>query len=241
MESCHLEFLRVTPLLEHDYECILIDLPGHTGSRAIPFSMENAINGISHIIKNETANGKAHIVGLSMGGYIALELARRSPDLILSIFCTGCEPPSGFRHWAIAQPRLLSSAIIGFGSLAVTESIFWWSFGVQPIPGLFREVRQNRCMKTLKAGFVALNECTLEKIGEIKDVRIAIVAGGKLDSVKDTRAAGQMLATANPACKAFVVRDAIHWWDLQYPELFAHGIRAWIEKTEMLTLYEPLL
>ena len=49
-----------------------------------------------------------------------------------------------------------------------------------------------------------------------------------------------MLNSKNPECKAFVVRDAVHLWDLQLPELFARGVRAWVDGSEMPTEFEVL-
>ena len=75
-ESCHLEFSRVAPFLQDTYEILLIDLPAHSGSRSIAFTFDNAIKGLVHLINNQIEEKQAHIVGLSLGGYIGLELAR---------------------------------------------------------------------------------------------------------------------------------------------------------------------
>lgn len=80
----------------------------------------------------------------------------------------------------------------------------------------------------------------MERVAEIRGVRIAVVAGGKRDQVAQTREMGKVLASMNSECKAFVVRDAVHLWDLQLPELFAQGVRAWIEGIEMPEEFELL-
>ena len=242
METCHLEWTRVTPFLK-EYDRILVDLPGHTGSKNVPHTLDAACKGLAHLIRTQViprGSGKAHIVGLSQGGYIALEFARRCPELVLDVFCTGCAPNTGLRGWLISKPRLFAGIIRVIGSLP-TESVFWWSLGLEPLPGFRPEIRKNSSFSLLTAGFVACNQVTLEKIAEIKDVRIAIVAGGKLDSVEDATEAGKVLKRNNEACAAFVVRDAIHLWDLQLPELFAKGVRAWVEKSEMPKEFEVLV
>jgi len=123
-----------------------------------------------------------------------------------------------------------------------TEKIFWASFGdVQPIPGLREEVQKNQNLSTMRDVFAELSLVTLDRYSEIRGVRIAIIAGGKGDNVQDTMEAGQLLRSGNSECSAFVVRDAIHWWSLQFPEVFAGGVRAWIEGCDMPGVYEPLL
>ncbi|KAF1986194.1 alpha/beta-hydrolase [Aulographum hederae CBS 113979] len=240
-ESCHLEFSRVAPFLSDDYQLLLVDLPGHSRSKAIPFSFDNAINALSHLIRTHVEGGKAHIVGLSLGGIIGLEFARRCPELVLSLWGTGCAPSSGWRLWLLSQSRLLSGIITVAGHLA-TEKIFWATFpGVEPIPGLRAEVKNNQNMTLLKPVFDELVLVTLENLAEIRGVRIAIIAGGKQDNIKNTVEAGKVLRSQNSECNAFVVRKAIHWWSLQLPELFAQGVRAWIERSEIPKEYEPLL
>ena len=239
-ESCRLEFSRVIPFLRDDYELYLVDLPGHSRSRAIPFSFNNAINAISHLIRNKVTGGKAHIVGLSLGGFIGMELARRHPELLLSLWATGCAPLSGPGLWLRKQSRLLSGLVSIAGCLA-TESLFWASLGVDPIPGFREEVQSNQNMATLKPVFDEITSVTLDDYSEIKGIKIALIAGGKGDNVEDTTQAGKLLREGNPECNAFVVKEAIHWWSLQLPEVFAGGVRAWIEGTEMPKEYAPLL
>jgi pimeloyl-ACP methyl ester carboxylesterase len=241
-ESCHLEFSRVAPFLKETYEILLIDLPGHSKSKSIPFTFDKAVKGLVHLINSQVRDSQAHIVGLSLGGYIGLELARKHPELVRSLWCTGCAPPSGLQRWLFSRSLLLSGLIAMAGTVA-NERMFWASLGkdVEPIPGLRVEVQKNQNMKTLRPVFDELTSFSVRNIQQITSIRIAIVAGGKRDSVEDTREAGRVLREGNPECRAFVVRDAIHWWSLQKPELFAHGVRAWVEGKEMPKEFEPLL
>jgi len=241
-ESCHLEFSRVAPFLQNTYQLLLIDLPGHSRSKSIPFSFENAIKGLVHLIMSQTEERQAHVVGLSLGGYIGLELTRKHPGLVRSLWCTGCAPSSGIMKWLFSRSLLLSSLITVVGTLS-NERLFWASLGkdVEPIAGLREEVQKNQNVRTLRPVFDELASFSVDRLTQITNVRIAIVAGGKQDSVENTKEAGRVLREGHPACRAFVVRDAIHWWSLQKPELFAQGVRAWIEGKEMPQEFEPLL
>jgi pimeloyl-ACP methyl ester carboxylesterase len=232
LELCRMEFSRTTPFLSKDYELILVDLPGHSMSRNIPFTLDNAIEALSHLISTKVAGRRAHIVGMSLGGVVGLELARRRPELVLSLFCTGCAPPSGFRRWIMSRPRLLGGVEIVLGKLA-SDAMFWYSLGVEPVLGLREEFRENQSMALLRVGYSACTSVTLEDLAEIRGVRVAIVAGGKRDSVEQTREIGRMLRSKDQECMAFVVIDAVHLWDLQFPKLFAQGVRAWADGSEM--------
>ena len=240
LETCHIEFSRTTPFLSKDHELILVDLPGHSGSKEIlPLTLENAAIALFHLISTKVAGGRAHIVGLSLGGFAALEFARRYPERVLSLFCTGCAPYSGLRRRVMSHPRLLAGLGIVLSTLA-TDNMFWLPIGVEPLPALRDEFRKNQSMALLTAGYTAVHAVRLQDLAEIDGVRIAIVAGGKRDGVEDTREAGRVLSARNPECKAFVVRDAVHLWDLQLPELFARGVRAWVEGSDMPKEFEVL-
>ncbi|KAL1889507.1 hypothetical protein Sste5346_008885 [Sporothrix stenoceras] len=240
-ESCHLEFTRVATHLTANYDLFLVDLPAHSRSKHIPFSFDNTINGLVRLITTYVGEKKAHIVGLSLGGFLALAFARRHPDLVRSVWCTGCAPFTGTRLWFMQHPRLLSG-IVTVASKLATEKTFWATLGgAEPIPGLREEVQGNQNMATLRPVYEELALITNDSLAAIDGtVRVAIVAGGKLDNVADTTAAGVVLQKQNPASGAFVVRNAIHWWSLQFPELFAQGVRAWIEERAMPEEYEPL-
>ena len=240
LSTCRLEFSKITPFLLDKYDLILIDLPGHSESRDIlPFTLSNAVDAISHLISTKITGGKAHIVGMSLGGVVGLEVARRHPDLVLSLFCTGCAPLRGFRKFFISRPRLMGS-IEALGGMLSTESMFWGPIGVEPFPELRKEMRRNYSKETLREGYAACIEMTVERIAEIRGVRVAIVAGGRRDDVEQTREAGKVLARTNEECKGFVVRKAVHLWDLQLPELFANGVMAWVEGSEMPQEFELL-
>jgi pimeloyl-ACP methyl ester carboxylesterase len=241
-ESCHMEFSRVAPFLQDTFEILLVDLPAHSRSKEISFSFDNSVNGLVCLIMSQIEDKQAHIVGLSLGGYIGLELARRHPKLVRSVWGTGCAPLRGFKRWLISRSFLLSGLIAAAGTIA-NDRIFWASLGkdVEPIAGLRVEIQRNQNMSTLRPVFEELTSFDFQNLSQINNLRVAIVAGGKQDSVEDTMEAGKMLRERNPECRAFVVRDAIHWWSLQKPELFARGVRAWIEGKEMPRDFEPLL
>jgi len=88
---------------------------------------------------------------MSLRGFVELELARRCPDLVLGLFCTGCAPFSGLGRLIMSQPRLLGGIGIVLSKHA-TNAMFWLSTGVEPLPGLRHELKKNQSMALLKVG-----------------------------------------------------------------------------------------
>jgi hypothetical protein len=64
--------------------------------------------------------------------------------------------------------------------------------------------------------------------------------GGRGDDVEGCRGVGRVLREGNPASRAVVVEEAFHGWDLQFPEVFARGVIAWVEGRELPAEYKVL-
>ncbi len=88
------------------YRVIALDLPGHGALRDQRFSLDDSVAEIAAVIERQ-ANGRALIVGLSLGGYIAMEFGARHAQKAagLVIASATVEP----RGWHTAPYRLLAA------------------------------------------------------------------------------------------------------------------------------------
>jgi pimeloyl-ACP methyl ester carboxylesterase len=80
--------------LSPDFRCFTPDLPGHGSAADVPFTLASATDRIAELIEQD-AGGRAVLVGLSLGGYVAMEVAARRPDLVGGLVLAG----------ATAEPR----------------------------------------------------------------------------------------------------------------------------------------
>ncbi len=82
--------------LSRRYRCIALDLPGHGALAGVPFTREAAAEAVAGAIAAERPDGRAVVVGLSLGGYVAIDAAERFPDRIAGLVLCGCSAePSG--------------------------------------------------------------------------------------------------------------------------------------------------
>jgi pimeloyl-ACP methyl ester carboxylesterase len=68
------------PLLEDRFEVLAVDLPGFGRSAALPSAVDATPEALADAVEDELGRAgfdRAHIAGNSLGGWIALELARR--------------------------------------------------------------------------------------------------------------------------------------------------------------------
>lgn len=84
------------------FRVIALDLPGHGALRDRPFAWDEAVETIAGVV-DEAAGGRAIVAGLSLGGYLAMDLAIRQPERVAGLVVSG----------ASAEPRglLLPTAI----------------------------------------------------------------------------------------------------------------------------------
>jgi len=72
------EFLTIAP-----------DLPAHGARADQPFTLDGAADAVAAAIRTLAPDGRAIVVGLSLGGYVAMTLAAREPDLVSGLVVSG--------------------------------------------------------------------------------------------------------------------------------------------------------
>jgi len=87
--------------LSDEYRTIALDLPGHGVNAADPFTLDGAVAAVAVLIEAQPA-GRAVVVGLSLGGYVAMALAAQRPELVRGLVVSGATiEPAGFLTRAV--------------------------------------------------------------------------------------------------------------------------------------------
>lgn len=94
------------------YRCICIDLPGHGALADRRFTLDAAADAVEAALADEKI-GRAVLVGLSLGGYVAMATAARTPQRVRGLVLAG----------ATAEPA---------GPAAAAFRLFAWALGVAP-------------------------------------------------------------------------------------------------------------
>ena len=110
----------VQPELQKHFEFITLDLPGHGDALMDADESMNPVNISKLILKELQAIGitKFHLIGNSLGGWIALEMAAAFPENVLSV--TGVAPaglwltPKTHRNGELAVSRYLAKLTYRF-------------------------------------------------------------------------------------------------------------------------------
>jgi 3-oxoadipate enol-lactonase len=86
----------MVPALCRHYRVIRLDLRGHGESQVPPedppLSLDRLVQDAREVLAEAGVAGPLHVVGNSAGGYIAQQLAMRSPELVRSLILFGSTP-----------------------------------------------------------------------------------------------------------------------------------------------------
>jgi pimeloyl-ACP methyl ester carboxylesterase len=108
------------------FHCLAPDLPGHGHAAAVPFTVETAAARVAELIERDAHGRRAILVGLSLGGYVAMAVAATWPERVVGMAISGATAePVGLRSLAY---RGLATV---FGSVPepILDGVNRWFFG----------------------------------------------------------------------------------------------------------------
>lgn len=106
-DSCFLEFRRLAPLLDKHHQLLIPDLLGFGFCPRPPkqdFGPEQVLQHLDKIINHFPIENSLGVIGASMGGAVAMELARRHPDKINLVMLLA---PAGLTGKPMPVPPIL--------------------------------------------------------------------------------------------------------------------------------------
>jgi pimeloyl-ACP methyl ester carboxylesterase len=102
---------------------VAIDLPGHGRRSDAAFTLPGAADAVAEAI--DELGGVAIVVGLSLGGYVAMELASRSPARVAGLVLAGAtQEPVGLR----ALPYRGLATVLGVADEGRLAALNEWYF-----------------------------------------------------------------------------------------------------------------
>lgn len=214
---------RLTADLSVDLHVVAVDLPGHGGSASTPWvSMAVTADTVAHLIDRRGHGGTAHLVGLSLGGYLALDLAAARPELVPSVVV------SGVNVLPFPRPRLMSAAGRMMAPFIATGPVLRANARSLRVPeeDVDGYVQASRSMS--KGTFLAVGRELLTYTvpdGATASPSRVLALAGSTEQALILRSL-PVIAGAFPHGRARVVPGAGHAWNGEQPDLFTATVRA---------------
>jgi pimeloyl-ACP methyl ester carboxylesterase len=219
------QWLAQVRLLSGRYRCVAVDLPGHGVLGDEPFTLGGASDVVRRAIEAEVASGRAVLVGLSLGGYVAIETAEAHPDTVAGLVLAGCSAEA-------------------FGPMALPYRFFRALLAKAPRPaqelantGFFRlRYRRRIAEPIVEGGFWAAGGAAAltALIGRRYLDRLArlwtpvLVVNGAFDPVFGPQ--GEYWAASCRRGRHVVIKRAMHLSNLDRPVTFARVVAAFTDE-----------
>jgi pimeloyl-ACP methyl ester carboxylesterase len=208
-----------------DFHCLAVDLPGHGESNRVGWvSLADTARQVAAIVQSRATNGRAHVVGLSLGAYVGLVLLERHADLVQRAILSGVtaapmpnrillKPQLGLmsvllkRRW-FANMQARSLRLPPDKQAAFTDNLLAMSLQA------YRRIWEEAARFSVPAG--------LRNV----DVPTLITAGGnESEIILQAVAAIPALMPHGQGC---IAPGLGHGWNVEAPDLFSAMVRAWI-------------
>jgi pimeloyl-ACP methyl ester carboxylesterase len=216
-----------------DYRQLVPDLPGFGESNDEQWvSMADTADRVADMLVERGA-GAAHIVGLSLGSSVALELAARHPELVRSLFLASAQ---------VAPPRR-RSMVLARALLRFWEQRGFWtstarSYGLRGEDAeLFVETGLGIRRETALAIYDEVSRgVPAETLARVSAPVIAVA--GSRDSPAIHRDSLDLLRAALPDARLAIASGMHHQWNIEDIELFNAALRSWLSSHEVSPLLE---
>ena len=202
------------------FYCIAPDLPEQGASADLkPFTLQDAARRVVSLIQELPAR-KAHVVGLSLGGAVALEVARTAPEAVDHLMVSGTA--AGLGKWLGA----ITIASAGMYRWFSQERLLSMTFKQFNIPQVYQAGLRDDLLKSFDVEFTrhfteALMQITLPVRAK------ALVMVGERETVVAKRDA-RKLATTIAGARGIVVPKVGHVWNLEAADLFNRVVEAFL-------------
>lgn len=232
-----LSSLMWQPVIERlpNFTCLAPDLPEHGQNRAAaPFNLDGAARQVADLIHQQVPGGRAHVVGLSLGGAVALTVARLYPEVTGHLLVSGTTATlSKF----LAQLSLASLWMLRFYKPddLVKASVKQWGIPAEYLPIFSEDLRHSTSEAFNRTLIEALSQQQLP--ATLAGPLLALV--GEKETVPAKQAA-RKLASLYPQASGRLVPGVGHVWALQNPQLFADTVRAWVCGAPLPASLRPL-
>ncbi len=181
---------------------------------------------------------------MSLGGYISIYLAATRPERVdreLGVFVSGCgrpfPPPRSLMCWATGFVMFAAAWLVSHLPRFVTELVRRRT-KLDLSEELWADVKTAASYRLGQELSVVMSEDvksgkTWKELSGKVEARSLVVAGVLVDSEEECRVRGRELRAGNEESRAFKVEGVRHAWHLQNPDLFARGIKAWMERGKL--------
>jgi pimeloyl-ACP methyl ester carboxylesterase len=211
--------------LSDEFRVIALDLPGHGALRDQPFRLNAAVQAVMESLRQQSRD-RALIVGLSLGGYVAMACAHDHPQEIAGLVLSGCcidyRGAIGILSWLDSSlvttlfserrlSRMQEKNLRNMFPESVVQPQIEAGFSWKVVPGVYRELASHDFPNMLRS-FPGP----------------ALIVNGENDKPNRKREAALLKDAQDGHLQ--IVKKAGHLCNLEQPEAFTQLVRTFAKR-----------
>jgi len=216
-----------------DYHCLVPDLPEHGKSKHVaPLTIETAAEQIIELIKDRAHNKKAHIIGISLGGQLVVQILSMAPEVVDHAITSGTVVRQYYGKITLTLIPLGTIFQLFLRSDFILKK--YMESSKMPL-----EYLENYKKDILEFNTYGLTKRMLSENAAFRIPKgLCKVENPVLISMGETEweivhESAEDLNKCLPNSKIFKAPGLYHAWNLESPELFNKRVWAWINDEEL--------
>jgi pimeloyl-ACP methyl ester carboxylesterase len=213
-----------------DFHCLNVDLPGHGKSNHETWvSLADTADQIAMIIQARATHGRAHVVGLSLGGYIALVLLEHHADVLDRVVMSGVTAAPVPNRALLPVQLWLMSVLMKRRWFVKTQAR-----SLHLPPDMQSAFIDNLLAMSMQAYRRIWEEAAQFRVPpSLRHVNTpTLITAGSRESKIITQAVGT-ISNMMPNAQGRLAPGLGHGWNVEAPDLFNAMVRAWITGTPL--------
>lgn len=220
-----------------DYHCLVPDLPEHGQSMAEkPLSVKDAAARIADLIRTRAHGGRAHVVGLSLGAQVIVQMLSASPEVIDHAIVSGTlvRPLPG-----VGLVNMTARLYMPFRNIGFMVRANMKGYGV-PDKYFAEFAADTRRMTADSFTHVTTENMTFRIPPGLERVTAPVLIVVGQHEMKVMNDSARDLLKAIPNALGRIATHRGHNWVLETPDLFGRVVRAWINDQPLPSEMRPL-
>lgn len=218
-----------------EFHCLVPDLPEHGHSAAVtPFTLRGAAEAIVALIRERTAGPRAHLVGLSIGAAVGLEILCVAPQCVDKALLSGPTPPLG--KGLVTLVDAINGPML---RLLPRQRLIAMTMKSLHVPPQVSDLVNDDLQQLTPDLYRHINRATGEVRLPQNPVPDTLIVVGQREPGMSQRHAATIGRTVAGAV-AFRAQGVGHAWSLEAPALFNDTVRAWLTGGPLPAQLQPL-
>ena len=217
-----------------DYHCLVPDLPEHGKSRDVaPFTMKTAAEQIIELIKDKAHNKKAHIVGISLGGQLVVQILSMAPEVVDHAMTSGTVVRQYYGKAALTMIPVMGAIFKPFVNtdFFIKKTMEKGKYPPEHFENFKRDIKEFNTYSLAKHMYNENAAFRIPKgLCKVKNPVLITMGETEMELVHES---AEDLNKCLLNSRIFKAPGLFHVWNLESPELFNKTLRAWINDKDL--------